>query len=154
MSPLALVVDTRLTLATGTAEREAALDMVAARPGNHWITLAADKAVQANDSLRSIRARRPLGAPPRGTDQGPARGAAGMRVARLVALILAASLTACSSPSPVLYTIAPVQGPAQTSGPKVVALQQISAGSSARLAMTGRRFFIICRPRDTLGDPR
>ena len=50
------MVDTRLTLATGTAEREAALDMVAARPGNHWITLAADKAVQANDSLRSIRA--------------------------------------------------------------------------------------------------
>jgi len=35
----ALVVDTRLTLATGTAEREAALDMVADRPGNHRITL-------------------------------------------------------------------------------------------------------------------
>ncbi len=30
----ALAVDTRLTLATGTAEREAALDMVAARPGS------------------------------------------------------------------------------------------------------------------------
>ena len=30
----ALVVDTRLTLATGTAEREAGLEMVAARPGN------------------------------------------------------------------------------------------------------------------------
>ena len=30
----ALVVDTRLTLATGTAEREAALEMVADRPGN------------------------------------------------------------------------------------------------------------------------
>ena len=40
----ALVVDTRLTLATGTAEREAALEMVAARPGNHRITLGADKA--------------------------------------------------------------------------------------------------------------
>jgi hypothetical protein len=39
-----LVVDTRLTLATGTAEREAALEMVAARPGNHRITLGADKA--------------------------------------------------------------------------------------------------------------
>src|SRR5947207_532240 len=35
----ALVVDTRLTLATGTAEREAALEMVADRPGNHRITL-------------------------------------------------------------------------------------------------------------------
>ena len=37
----ALVVDTRLTLATGTAEREAALAMVADRPGNHRITLGA-----------------------------------------------------------------------------------------------------------------
>src|SRR6266849_893500 len=40
----ALVVDTRLTLATGTAEREAGLEMVAARPGNHRIMLGADKA--------------------------------------------------------------------------------------------------------------
>ena len=40
----ALVVDTRLTPATGTPEREAALDMVAARPSNHRITLGADKA--------------------------------------------------------------------------------------------------------------
>jgi transposase len=39
----ALVVDTRLTLATGTAEREAGLAMVAARPGHHRITLGADK---------------------------------------------------------------------------------------------------------------
>ena len=37
------MVDTRLTLATGTAEREAALEMAAARPGNHRITLGADK---------------------------------------------------------------------------------------------------------------
>jgi transposase len=41
----ALVVDTRLTLATGTAEREAGLAMVAARPGNHRITLGADKSL-------------------------------------------------------------------------------------------------------------
>ena len=39
----ALVIDTELTLATGTAERAAALEMVAARPGNHRITLGADK---------------------------------------------------------------------------------------------------------------
>ena len=41
----ALVVDTRLTLATGTAEREAGLAMAAARPGNHRITLGADKSL-------------------------------------------------------------------------------------------------------------
>jgi hypothetical protein len=45
----ALVVDTRLTLATGTAEPEAALEMVADRPGNHRITLAADKAYDVAD---------------------------------------------------------------------------------------------------------
>src|SRR5437762_387762 len=37
----ALVVDTRLTLATGTAEREAALELVGDCPGNHRITLGA-----------------------------------------------------------------------------------------------------------------
>jgi hypothetical protein len=41
-------------------------------------------------------------------------------------LVLAAVLAACSSPSPVLYTIAPVQGPVQSGGPKVIVLQQIA----------------------------
>jgi transposase len=51
----ALVVDTRLSLATGTAEREAALDMVAARPGNHRITLAADKAYDVSGFVADVR---------------------------------------------------------------------------------------------------
>jgi hypothetical protein len=46
--------------------------------------------------------------------------------AKLAALVLAAVLAACSSPSPVLYTIAPVQGPVQSGGPKVIVLQQIA----------------------------
>src|SRR5260370_38860180 len=52
----ALVVDTRLTLATGTAEREAALEMVAARPGNHRITLGADKAYDVAGFVADLRA--------------------------------------------------------------------------------------------------
>ena len=51
----ALVVDARLTLATGTAEREAALEMVADRPGNHRITLAADKAYDAAEFVTDLR---------------------------------------------------------------------------------------------------
>ena len=51
----ALVVDTRLSLATGTAEREAALDMVAARSGNHRITLAADKAYDVSGFVADLR---------------------------------------------------------------------------------------------------
>jgi transposase len=52
----ALVVDARLTPATGTAEREAALEMVAARPGNHRITLGADKAYDVAGFVADLRA--------------------------------------------------------------------------------------------------
>lgn len=38
-----LVVDSRLTQATGTAEREAALEMVENLPGTKQVTLAADR---------------------------------------------------------------------------------------------------------------
>jgi transposase len=51
----ALVVDTRLTLATGTAEREAALEMAATRPGNHRITLGADKAYDTAEFVANLR---------------------------------------------------------------------------------------------------
>jgi IS5 family transposase len=51
----ALVADARLTLATGTAEREAALEMVAARPGNHRITLGADKAYDVAEFVADLR---------------------------------------------------------------------------------------------------
>src|SRR6266853_510013 len=51
----ALVVDTRLTLATGTVEREAGLEMVAARPGNHRITLCADKAYDVAGFVADLR---------------------------------------------------------------------------------------------------
>src|SRR5467141_2314850 len=51
----ALVVDARLTLATGTAEREAGLEMVAARPGNHRITLGADKAYDVAGFVADLR---------------------------------------------------------------------------------------------------
>src|SRR5438128_12436076 len=51
----ALVVDARLTLATGTAERVAGLGMVAARPGNHRITLGADKAYDVAGFVADLR---------------------------------------------------------------------------------------------------
>jgi transposase len=51
----ALVVDTRLTLATGTAEREAALEMVGDCPGSHRITLGADKAYDVAEFVADLR---------------------------------------------------------------------------------------------------
>ena len=49
-----------------------------------------------------------------------------MSATRPITVLLAAAFVACSSPSPVLYTIAPVPGVAQPGGPKVVVLQQIA----------------------------
>jgi len=49
-----------------------------------------------------------------------------MTAARLATLAFAAMLAACSSPNPVLYTVAPAQGPVQTGAPRVITIQQIS----------------------------
>jgi hypothetical protein len=48
-------VDTRLTRATGTAEREAALDMIRDRPGSHHKTLRMDKAYDAAGFVADLR---------------------------------------------------------------------------------------------------
>jgi transposase len=53
----ALVVEARVTTATGTAEREAALDMVDARPGRRRCTLGADKAYDAAEFIADLRQR-------------------------------------------------------------------------------------------------
>ena len=44
---------------------------------------------------------------------------------RMAVLAVTVAFAACSSPPPVLYTIAPVEGAAQPGGPKVILLQQI-----------------------------
>jgi transposase len=53
-----LVVDARLTLATGKAEREATLAMLDRRPGRRRITLGADKAYDVRDFIKELRDRR------------------------------------------------------------------------------------------------
>ena len=50
----------------------------------------------------------------------------------LLALGLAAMVAACSSPNPVLYTIAPAEGTSQPGGPKVVLLQQTDGAADSR----------------------
>ena len=51
-----LVVSPRLTAATGTAEREAAVGLVEAVPGRHRITVGADKAYDTQEFVQSLRA--------------------------------------------------------------------------------------------------
>jgi transposase len=50
-----LVVDITLTPATGTAEREAALDMLERLPGVHWVTIGADKHYDTVDFVGECR---------------------------------------------------------------------------------------------------
>jgi transposase len=52
-----LVVDGALTLATGTAEREAAIELLSRRPGRRRITLGADKAYDVRQFITDLRAR-------------------------------------------------------------------------------------------------
>jgi transposase len=69
----ALVVDTRTTLASGTAEREAAVAMIAAIPGQHRITVGADKAYDTADFVAEMR---DLGATRHGTQNDKGRRSA------------------------------------------------------------------------------
>jgi hypothetical protein len=50
-----LIVDTRLTLATGTAEREAAGERVAELAGQSRVTVGADKAYDPQDFVADLR---------------------------------------------------------------------------------------------------
>ena len=53
-----LVITPRLTAATGTAERETAVDLVEAVPGRHRITVGADKAYDTREFVHALRALR------------------------------------------------------------------------------------------------
>jgi hypothetical protein len=77
-------------------------------------------------------------------------------VARLAALVLAAVLAACSSPSPVLYTIAPVQGTVQSGGPKVIVLQQISTAhylERSQIVRSSENYRLDVMSNDWWGEP-
>jgi transposase len=50
-----LIVDALVTPASGTAEREASLVMMSRRPGDHRITLGADKAYDTRDHVAELR---------------------------------------------------------------------------------------------------
>lgn len=50
-----LVVDAQVTQATGTAEREAAIDMAGALSGTHRVTLGADKNYDTQGCVQSLR---------------------------------------------------------------------------------------------------
>jgi uncharacterized lipoprotein YmbA len=79
-----------------------------------------------------------------------------MRKTRLAAFGLAAALVACSSPSPVLYTIAPVQGRAVSGAPKVIALQQLSIArylERSQIVASSENYRLDVMENDWWGEP-
>jgi uncharacterized protein len=79
-----------------------------------------------------------------------------MRKTRLAAFGLAAAVAACSSPNPVLYTIAPVQGRAVSGAPKVIALQQISTArylERSQIVASSENYRLDVRENDWWGEP-
>ena len=79
-----------------------------------------------------------------------------MRIALLVAAGSLAALAACSSPNPVLYTIAPVPGTQQSGGPKVVALQQISTArylERSQIVASSENYRLDVMTNDWWGEP-
>ena len=79
-----------------------------------------------------------------------------MRMALLVASGWMAGLGACSSPNPVLYTIAPASGAVQAGGPKVVALQQISVArylERSQIVRSSENYRLDVMSNDWWGEP-
>ena len=75
---------------------------------------------------------------------------------RLAAVGFVAPLAACSSPSPVLYTIAPVQGAVQTGTPKVIVLQQISTArylERSQIVRSSENYRLDVTSNDWWGEP-
>jgi uncharacterized lipoprotein YmbA len=74
----------------------------------------------------------------------------------LALLGLLTVIAACSSPSPVLYTIAPVQGPVQPGGPKVIVLQQISTAhylERSQIVRSSENYRLDVMSNDWWGEP-
>ena len=79
-----------------------------------------------------------------------------MNPASFVVLMLVGALAACSSPNPVLYTVAPVQGRVQSGGPKVIALQQISMArylERSEIVRSSENYRLDVMANDWWGEP-
>ena len=79
------------------------------------------------------------------------------RLARLVGLGLLATLVACSSPSPNLYTIAPTTAATRPGGPKVIALRQIGLArylERSQIVRSSENYRLDVMSNDWWGEPR
>ena len=75
---------------------------------------------------------------------------------RLAALAFAAALAACSSPDPVLYTIAAAPGAVQLGGPRVVLVQQIAVAhflERSQIVRSSENYRLDVMSNDWWGEP-
>jgi uncharacterized lipoprotein YmbA len=75
---------------------------------------------------------------------------------RLAALALAATLLSCSSPDPVLYTIATAPGTVQAGGPRVVLVQQIAVAhflERSQIVRSSENYRLDVMSNDWWGEP-
>jgi uncharacterized lipoprotein YmbA len=75
---------------------------------------------------------------------------------RLIALGLTTILAACSSPSPELYTIAPVEGVTRTGGPLVIVLQQVGIErylDRSQIVRSSENYRVDIMSNDWWGEP-
>jgi uncharacterized lipoprotein YmbA len=75
---------------------------------------------------------------------------------RMVVLASPAALLACSSPTPKLYTIAPVDGQPRAGGPGVVLLQQIGVArylERSQIVRSSENYRLDVLPNDWWGEP-
>jgi uncharacterized lipoprotein YmbA len=71
-------------------------------------------------------------------------------------LALTIALAACSSPDPELYTIAPVDGPAQNHGPRIVLLERIEIPrylDRAQIVRSSEDYRLDLKSNDWWGEP-
>src|ERR1700750_3307566 len=79
-----------------------------------------------------------------------------MSVKRLAGLVVTVALASCSSPTPVLYTIAPVPGRVQTGGPRVIAIQQMSTArylERSQIVRSSENYRLDIMSNDWWGEP-
>jgi uncharacterized protein len=75
---------------------------------------------------------------------------------RLVVLALPTILAACSSSSPALYTIAPVEGVVRTGGPRVIVLQQVGIErylDRSQIVRSSENYRVDILSNDWWGEP-
>jgi uncharacterized protein len=74
----------------------------------------------------------------------------------LAALAMAVALAACSSPDPVLYTLAPAAGATQFGGPKVVLVQQVAVAhflERSQIVRSSENYRLDVMSNDWWGEP-